>query len=74
MKNIFITGGSGFIGSHLVETLVKKGHNVKVLIRYNKENDIGWLENIDKRIKKNVEILFGDIADIYNIKKYQKLI
>ena len=72
MKNIFITGGAGFIGSHLVETLVKKGHNVKVLIRYNKENDIGWLENIDKRIKKNVEILFGDIADLFIILKNTK--
>ena len=56
MKNIFITGGSGFIGSHLVETLVKKGHNLKVLVKYNKENDIGWLENIEEGVKKNIDV------------------
>ncbi len=33
MKNCFITGGTGFIGSHIVKLLVKRGHQVTVLIR-----------------------------------------
>ena len=35
MKNILVTGAEGFIGSHLVELLVKKKYNVKALVFYN---------------------------------------
>ena len=74
MKNIFITVGAGFIGSHLVEALVKSGHKVKTLVRYNKENSIGWLSNANKDIKNEVEILFGDINDPFLIEKNTKKI
>lgn len=33
MKNVLITGGTGFVGSHLVEKVKKKGHRVFVLVR-----------------------------------------
>ena len=42
---IFITGATGFIGSHLTEYLVEKGFNVIAFDRYNPNNDWGWLEN-----------------------------
>ena len=45
MKNIFVTGASGFIGSHLVERLLKKGYNVKALIPYDINSSLGWLKN-----------------------------
>jgi dTDP-glucose 4,6-dehydratase len=62
MKNkILITGSEGFIGSHLVEYLVKKGYSVKAFILYNSFNNKGWLEQIDKKILSEVEIFFGDI-------------
>ena len=61
--NIFLTGSEGFIGSHLTENLVKAGHNVKCLIQYNFKNSHGWLENIENKIKKEVEIFSGDIRD-----------
>ena len=35
MKNILVTGAGGFIGSHLVELLTKKGYNVKAFVHYN---------------------------------------
>lgn len=38
MKNILITGADGFIGSHLTEKLVRKGHKVKAFTYYNSFN------------------------------------
>ena len=49
---IFISGASGFIGSHLVEQLVKKGHKVKALCPYNIENSWGWIDTFEPKIKK----------------------
>ena len=44
---ILVTGADGFIGSHLVELLVKKGAKVRALSLYNSFNTWGWLEDID---------------------------
>ena len=44
---ILVTGSSGFIGSHLVEYLVKKKYKVIAFDRYNSNNNYGWLENSD---------------------------
>ena len=62
-KKIFLTGSEGFVGSHLLEHLVKSGYEVKALVLYNSFNNIGWLNNIDKKILKSVEIIKGDIRD-----------
>ena len=53
MKKI-LTGGCGFIGSHLAEKLVSKNYKVTVFDRYNIDNDFGNLEN--SKLKKNIEI------------------
>ena len=63
MKNILVTGSEGFIGSHLVELLIKKEYNVKAFVFYNSFNNYGWLENIDKKILSNLEVITGDIRD-----------
>ena len=62
--NVLVTGSEGFIGSHLVELLVKKKFKVKALVQYNSFNSWGWLENLDKSILKKVEIVLGDIRDL----------
>ena len=61
--NIFVTGACGFIGSHLIERLTKLNHNVKAFTYYNAQNSYGWLDNIDPKILKNIEIISGDIRD-----------
>lgn len=60
-KNVLVTGADGFIGSHLVEMLVKQGYNVKALAQYNSFNNWGWLEGISCLSK--IEVISGDIRD-----------
>ena len=60
---IGITGASGFIGSHLSENLLKKGYRVKALVKYNSNNFLGWLNDIDIDYRKKLDITFGDIRD-----------
>ena len=61
MGKIFITGATGFIGSHLAELCVKKGHKVVAFDRYNPNGDWGWLE--ESKYNKDMEIILGDIRD-----------
>lgn len=60
-NKILVTGAAGFIGSHLVEELLKKGNKIKALVRYNSRNNWGWLESLSEH--KNLEIITGDIRD-----------
>ncbi len=62
-KKVLVTGGGGFIGSHLVEKLVKKNYSVKTIVPYNIDNSWGWIDTFDKKIKKNVEVISGDVCD-----------
>ena len=64
MKKVFITGADGFIGSHIVEKLVlSKKYKVKALALYNHMKTYGLIDNFDKKIKKKIEIISGDIRD-----------
>ena len=63
MKKILVTGADGFIGSHLAEMCVQKGHKVKALVQYNSFNSWGWLEK--SPYKNDMEIISGDIRDPY---------
>ncbi len=60
---ILVTGADGFIGSHLVENLVKNGYKVKAFCLYNSLGSWGWLDQTNPEIIKDVEIILGDIRD-----------
>ena len=62
-KKFLVTGGAGFIGSHLVEKLVLDGYSVKTIVPYNINNSWGWIDSFSSEIKKNVEVVSGDICD-----------
>ena len=70
-KNILITGGAGFIGSHLVELLIKEGNFIIVLDNFNDYYE-GKDKNIQSVVKnyeaKDYHIIRGDITkkDIFN--------
>ncbi|GIW21341.1 MAG: NAD-dependent dehydratase [Candidatus Sericytochromatia bacterium] len=70
MKKILVTGASGFIGSHLVELLLRNGFNVKAFIRYNSRNNWGFIEDIN--LKNEIEIFTGDIRDYDSVYKALK--
>lgn len=63
MNKVLVTGADGFIGSHLVEELVKKGYEVRAFTYYNSFNDWGWLDTLPVDIMRNVEVFQGDIRD-----------
>jgi len=67
MKNILITGADGFIGSHLTEALVRKGHRVKAFVQYNSFNSWGWLDYCNDDIKGEFEVFSGDVRDPYGV-------
>jgi NAD dependent epimerase/dehydratase len=58
---VLVTGADGFIGSHLVETLLAKGCEVRALALYNSFNSWGWLDNINRL--KDIEVVTGDVRD-----------
>jgi len=66
---ILVTGSEGFIGSHLVERLIKLNHNVRAFVLYNSFNSWGWLESTNIKKSKNLEIFLGDIRDPVSVEK-----
>ena len=62
-KKVLVTGSEGFIGSHLVETLVARGYYVRAFVLYNSFNSWGWLEELPKNVMENVEVFTGDVRD-----------
>jgi NAD dependent epimerase/dehydratase len=60
---VAVTGAEGFIGSHLVEALVARGHRVRAMVLYNSFNNWGWLETLDPDVMANVEVVLGDVRD-----------
>lgn len=63
---VFVTGGGGFFGSHLVETLLRDGNQVTAMLRYSSRPNLGNLEHLLKEYSESkLKLVFGDIRDTY---------
>jgi dTDP-glucose 4,6-dehydratase len=63
VSKVLVTGSEGFIGSHLVEQLVRSGYQVKAMVQYNSFNSRGWLDDLNAEILESLEVVFADIRD-----------
>ena len=63
MKKVLVTGADGFIGSHLVEELIKDGYDVRAFVLYNSFNTWGWLDTFPKETLKQIDVFTGDVRD-----------
>ena len=66
MKKVVVTGGAGFIGSHLAEELARQGYHIIIL----DDLSTGRVENIEGLLKKdNVQFIQGTITDLSLLEK-----
>ena len=65
-KKVLLTGGGGFIGSHVADLLVKEGADLRVLFKYNGRRDTGLIQ---PATLASVEPVFGDITDYDAVEK-----
>ncbi|MDX9713024.1 MAG: SDR family NAD(P)-dependent oxidoreductase, partial [Ignavibacteriaceae bacterium] len=65
--NFLVTGGAGFIGSNIVEVLLKRGYTVRVLDNFS----TGKRENL-KQFNKDIELIEGDIRSYHIIQQAVK--
>ncbi|GAA1023160.1 UDP-glucose 4-epimerase [Acrocarpospora pleiomorpha] len=63
MRMHAVTGADGFIGSHLVELLVERGHRVRAMAQYNSFGSWGWLDTLAPDVLASVEVVPGDVRD-----------
>jgi UDP-glucose 4-epimerase len=64
MSVCLVTGGAGFIGSHLVDALVLQGHEVRILDNFS----TGSRDNLAK-VRGKIELVPGDVADLGVVQK-----
>lgn len=64
---VLVTGADGFIGSHLVELLLKDGYDVRAMVLYNSFNSWGWLDHLPRHLADQLEVVAGDIRDPHGV-------
>jgi dTDP-glucose 4,6-dehydratase len=71
-KKVLVTGSDGFIGSHLVEQLVRNGYDVRAFVLYNSFNSWGWLDQCAEDVRGRFEVFSGDIRDPHGVRAAMK--
>ena len=71
-NKVLVTGSDGFIGSHLTESLVRQGHDVRAFVLYNSFNSWGWLDSCSEDVKGQFDVFAGDIRDPNGVRTAMK--
>lgn len=69
---VLVTGADGFIGSHLVEALLARGHDARAFVLYNSFNSWGWLDQLPPETRKCLDVFAGDIRDPNGVREAMK--
>jgi NAD dependent epimerase/dehydratase len=72
MGRVLVTGADGFIGSHLTEALVCRGHEVRAFVFYNSFGSRGWLDQVSNEVRDSVEFIAGDVRDPHAVRNAVK--
>jgi NDP-hexose 4,6-dehydratase len=67
---VAVTGGDGFIGSHLVERLVAGGHRVRAMALYSAFDTRGWLDDLPDATLAEVEVVSCDVRDARAVRDF----
>lgn len=65
---VLVTGAGGFIGSHLVEALLRKNYRVRALIKYNGRGDWGNLNRASIGSHDKLDVRLGDVTDSHLVR------
>jgi NAD dependent epimerase/dehydratase len=68
-KQVLVTGAGGFIGSHLVDELLRRKAEVTAFVHYNARNDWGMLEGRYDEKTPHLNVIAGDVTDTRFVKK-----
>jgi NAD dependent epimerase/dehydratase len=66
-RHVLVTGAGGFIGSHVVEDLLRAGARVRALLRYSSRGDHGALRWLRNGVLTDVELVVGDLRDAESV-------
>ncbi len=69
---VLVTGAGGFIGSHLTESLLEQGYDVRAFVRYNSAGRWGWLDTLPAEKRDALDVVMGDIRDPQFVKESMK--
>ena len=71
-RSYLVTGGAGFIGSHVTEALVRAGYDVRAFVLYNSFNSWGWLDHCGADVRGEFEVFAGDVRDPHGVNASMK--
>jgi NAD dependent epimerase/dehydratase len=71
-RKVLVTGADGFIGSHLVESLLARNCDVRAFVFYNSFNNWGWLDTLPVALQKSLDVFAGDVRDPNGVREATK--
>ena len=71
-KTVVVTGAGGFIGSHVIERLVRDGASVRAMLRYTSRGQRGALDLLPADVADSVAITLGDVRDFDAVREVMR--